>query len=130
MKIASLYSAVKVNHFSQVFEMRLIHTGQHYDFNMSESFFDQLGLPEPDYNFGVGPGTHAEQTGAIMTAYERLLLKKGTDLCVVVGDVNSTLACALTAKKMNIPVAHIEGGIGQTIGRCLKRLIGWLQIYQ
>ena len=112
VKIASLCSAMEdVSHFSQAFEIPLIHTGKHYDFSMSESFFDQLGLPEPDYNFDVGPGTHAEQTGAIMVAYEQLLSKKSTDLCIVVGDVNSTMACTLTAKKMNIPVAHIKGGI-------------------
>jgi UDP-N-acetylglucosamine 2-epimerase (non-hydrolysing) len=112
VKIAALYSALsKENKFKNNFSFRLIHTGQHYDFNMSESFFDQLGLPSPDYNFGVGGGTHAKQTGSIMEAYEGLLFKGKPDLCVVVGDVNSTLACALAAKKMNVPLAHIEGGI-------------------
>ena len=92
-------------------EYRLIHTGQHYDKNMSGAFFEQLGIPEPDVNFGVGGGSQAEQTGAIMVAYEKLLMEKKSDLCLVVGDVTSTMACAITAKKMVVPVAHVEAGI-------------------
>lgn len=112
VKVAALYSALREDlELSSKFLLRLIHTGQHYDFNMSESFFDQLGIPSPDYNFGVGGGTHAKQTGSIMAAYEELLFIEAPDLCIVVGDVNSTLACALAAKKMNVQVAHIEGGI-------------------
>ena len=112
VKIAALYSALSENaYLKDSFACRLIHTGQHYDNNMSESFFQQLNIPEPDLNFGVGAGTHSEQTGAIMLAYERILIEKKTDLCVVVGDVNSTLACALAAKKLDIMVAHIEAGI-------------------
>lgn len=112
VKVAALYSALaEETKFKNKFSFRLIHTGQHYDFNMSKSFFDELGLPSPDHNFGVGGGTHAEQTGAIMAAYEKLLFMELPDLCIVVGDVNSTLACALAAKKMNVPLAHIEGGL-------------------
>lgn len=90
---------------------RLIHTGQHYDKEMSGSFFAQLGIPEPDVNLEVGSGTQAEQTGAIMTRYEVLLMKQRSDLCLVVGDVTSTMACAIAAQKMRIRVAHVEAGI-------------------
>ncbi len=90
---------------------RLVHTGQHYDYNMSGSFFEQLGIPKPDVNLEVGSGTQAEQTASIMTRYESLLMKQGADLCLVVGDVTSTMACAIVAKKMMIPVAHVEAGI-------------------
>lgn len=90
---------------------RLVHTGQHYDRNMSGSFFEELGIPEPDVNLNVGSGTQAEQTAGIMTGYERLLMEKKPDLCIVVGDVTSTMACAIAAKKLLVPVAHVEGGI-------------------
>ena len=90
---------------------RLIHTGQHYDRNMSGAFFEQLGIPEPDVNFGVGGGSQAEQTGGIMVAYEKLLAAAPSALCLVVGDVTSTMACAITAKKAGIRVAHVEAGI-------------------
>ena len=90
---------------------RLIHTGQHYDARMSDDFFDQLEIQSPNFNLNVGSGTQAEQTSAIMIGYEKILLEAKCDLCVVVGDVNSTMACAITAKKMNIKVAHIEAGI-------------------
>ena len=90
---------------------RLVHTGQHYDASMSGDFFSQLGIPEPDVNLEVGSGTQAEQTAAIMTRYEKLLLGKRSDLCLVVGDVTSTMACAISAQKLGIPVAHVEAGI-------------------
>ena len=90
---------------------RLIHTGQHYDKNMSGSFFEQLGIPEPHLNLEVGSGTAAEQTAAIMTRYEKVLLSDPTDLCMVVGDVTSTMACAIAAQKLRVKVAHVEGGI-------------------
>ena len=90
---------------------RLVHTGQHYDARMSGDFFAQLGIPEPDVNFEVGSGTQAEQTGAIMVRYEALLAQAKSDLCLVVGDVTSTMACAIAAQKMRVPVAHVEGGI-------------------
>ncbi|OQX17609.1 MAG: UDP-N-acetylglucosamine 2-epimerase (non-hydrolyzing), partial [Desulfobulbaceae bacterium A2] len=85
--------------------------GQHYDARMSGDFFTQLGIPEPDVNLEVGSGTQAEQTAAIMTRYEALLLESPSDLCLVVGDVTSTMACAITAQKLCIPVAHVEAGI-------------------
>lgn len=90
---------------------RLIHTGQHYDARMSGDFFVQLGIPEPDINLGVGSGTQAEQTAEIMMRYERVLRDTPSKLCLVVGDVNSTMACAITAQKQHIDVAHVEAGI-------------------
>jgi UDP-N-acetylglucosamine 2-epimerase (non-hydrolysing) len=90
---------------------RLVHTGQHYGDQMSSDFFRQLEIPRPDVNFEVGSGTHSEQTAKIMMSYERLLTNSKSDLCLVVGDVNSTMACALTAKKCGVPVAHVEAGI-------------------
>lgn len=92
-------------------EYRLIHTGQHYDRNMSGSFFEQLGIPEPHMNLESGSGTQSEQTGRIMTRYEEVLSGRKSDLCIVVGDVTSTMACSITAKKMGVKVAHVEGGI-------------------
>jgi UDP-N-acetylglucosamine 2-epimerase (non-hydrolysing) len=92
-------------------DYRLVHTGQHYDRNMSGSFFEQLGIPEPHANLGVGSGTAAEQTAGIMIGYEKLLLGRRSDLCLVVGDVTSTMACSITAQKLGVPVAHVEGGI-------------------
>jgi UDP-N-acetylglucosamine 2-epimerase (non-hydrolysing) len=90
---------------------RLVHTGQHYDPKLSGAFFEQLGIPQPNVNLEVGSGTQAEQTAAIMTRYERLLLDAPSALCLVVGDVTSTMACAIAAQKLCIPVAHVEGGI-------------------
>ena len=90
---------------------RLVHTGQHYDTRMSGDFFSQLGIPTPDMNLEVGSGTQAEQTAAIMTRYEKLLSTARADLCLVVGDVTSTMACAIVAQKLCVPVAHVEGGI-------------------
>lgn len=90
---------------------RLVHTGQHYDYLMSGEFFRQLGIPQPDFNLEVGSGTQAEQTAGIMVGYEQLLAQRRSDLCLVVGDVNSTMACAITARKMVVPVAHVEAGI-------------------
>lgn len=89
----------------------LIHTGQHYDTNMSDSFFSDLRLPEPDFHLGVGSGTHAEQTANVMVAYEKILTDTPPDCTIVVGDVNSTLACTLAAKKLCLPVAHLEAGL-------------------
>ena len=89
----------------------LVHTGQHYDNNMSTRFFIELDIPMPDVNLGAGSGTQAEQTAAIMVGFEKYLLENPADLVVVVGDVNSTMACAIVAKKLNIKVAHIEAGL-------------------
>ena len=105
---------------------RLVHTGQHYDKKMSADFFTQLGIPEPDVNLGVGSGTQAQQTAEIMVRYERLLQGDPSALCVVVGDVNSTMACAIAAKKLCIPVAHVEGGIrsgDRTMPEEINRLV-------
>ena len=90
---------------------RLIHTGQHYDARMSGDFFGQLGIPAPHRNLEVGSGTQAGQAAAIMTRYEKVLLEARSDLCMVVGDVTSTMACAITAQKLRLPVAHVEAGI-------------------
>ncbi|MDH5603321.1 MAG: UDP-N-acetylglucosamine 2-epimerase (non-hydrolyzing), partial [Cyclobacteriaceae bacterium] len=92
-------------------DYRLIHTGQHYDKAMSDNFFIQLGIPHPDINLGVGSGTQAQQTAGIMVKYEEVLQERKSDICLVVGDVTSTMACAITAKKMLVKVAHVEGGI-------------------
>jgi UDP-N-acetylglucosamine 2-epimerase (non-hydrolysing) len=109
MKVAPLYKALQQE--SHLFQTRLVHTGQHYDANMSDWFFRDLGLPEPHINLEIGSGTHAEQTGGVMIAYERVCLDTPPDWCVVVGDVNSTIACTLAAKKLGIKVAHLEAGL-------------------
>jgi len=108
VKIASL-----VKEFSKHPDITniLVHTGQHYDEKMSDSFFRELEIPEPDINLGIGSGSHAEQTGRIMIEFEKVLLNEKPDLVLVVGDVNSTLACALTSVKLGIKVAHIEAGL-------------------
>ncbi|MCB9036100.1 MAG: UDP-N-acetylglucosamine 2-epimerase (non-hydrolyzing) [Lewinellaceae bacterium] len=90
---------------------RLVHTGQHYDKQMSASFFEQLGIPEPDVNLDARSGTQAEQTARIMVRYEKLLMEAPADLCLVVGDVTSTMACSIVAKKLWMKVAHVEAGI-------------------
>lgn len=112
MKIAPLMHAIKEqNKTNKAIVPVLIHTGQHYDKGLSQIFFDDLGIPEPDFNLGVGSGSHAEQTGKIMIAFEQVALEQKPDLVVVAGDVNSTIACALVAAKLHIPVAHIEAGL-------------------
>jgi UDP-N-acetylglucosamine 2-epimerase (non-hydrolysing) len=108
IKIAELVRRLKGD---KQFDCRLVHTGQHYDFQMSNVFFRDLGIPTPDVFLGVGSGSHAQQTARIITAFEKILLKERPDLAIVAGDVNSTLACALTAAKLNIDVAHIEAGL-------------------
>ena len=112
MKIAPIIDAIKIAQSKEEdIKYRLVHTGQHYDKNMSGSFFEQLGIPLPDINLEAGGGTQAEQTAKIMIGYESLLEKESTDYCLVVGDVTSTMACSIVAKKMNIKVIHVEGGI-------------------
>jgi UDP-N-acetylglucosamine 2-epimerase len=95
----------------QDFESRLVHTGQHYDESMSRVFFRDLNMPNPEFNLDVGSGSHAAQTAEIMKRFEEVCCSVKPDLVVVAGDVNSTLACALTAAKLNIPIAHIEAGL-------------------
>jgi UDP-N-acetylglucosamine 2-epimerase (non-hydrolysing) len=109
MKVAPLYHALSRE--SDWAEPLVIHTGQHYDHAMSDSFFADLYLPPPHVNFGVGSGSHAEQTGRVMVAYERFCLDHRPDWVIVVGDVNSTLACSIVAKKLELPLAHLEAGI-------------------
>ena len=112
MKIAPIIAALQAaEQRGGRLRHRLIHTGQHYDRAMSGAFFDQLGIPDPDLNLGVGSGTQAEQAGGIMIGYERALLEHRSDLCLVVGDVTSTMACAIAARKLGVPVAHVEGGL-------------------
>ncbi len=108
MKMAPIVRAMQAH---PEFAPQLVHTGQHYDPAMSRVFFDDLGLPVPDTHLGVGSASHAVQTARIMIAFERLLLDDRPDLVLVVGDVNSTLACALAAAKLGIPVAHVEAGL-------------------
>ena len=112
MKIAPIIRALTAARTSgSLLRYRLVHTGQHYDAKMSGDFFVQLGIPQPDVHLEAGSGSQAEQTAAIMIRYESLLLKERSDMCVVVGDVNSTMACAIVAQKLCMPVAHVEGGI-------------------
>lgn len=112
MKIAPIIGEInRVDSAKKALSYRLVHTGQHYDKKMSADFFTQLGIPEPDINLEVGSGSQAEQTAKIMIKYEALLFEKPCDLCLVVGDVTSTMACAITAKKLKISVAHVEAGI-------------------
>lgn len=112
MKIAPIIHAFqKAQKSGGDVRFRLVHTGQHYDKKMSGDFFDQLNIPEPDANLGGGGGTQAEQTAAIMVTFEKELMENRPDLVIVVGDVTSTLACSIAAKKLQIDVAHVEGGI-------------------
>lgn len=113
MKIGPIIHAIhKHNELnSNKIDYRLIHTGQHYDKKMSEDFFDQLNIPKPDINLGVGSGTQATQTANIMMRYEAALQESKSELCLVVGDVTSTMACTIVAKKEGVKVAHVEGGI-------------------
>lgn len=113
MKIAPIIEAIqKEQKKGTDIQYRLIHTGQHYDRNMSDAFFEQLGIPKPNINLEAGSGTQAEQTAAIMVRYEKVLTSQEPDIVLVVGDVTSTMACAITAKKFNnIKVAHVEAGI-------------------
>lgn len=108
MKVAPLYHALKPEPWCEV---KLVHTGQHYDPNMSDAFFRDFDLPTPDIHLGVGSGSHAEQTGRVMIAYEQVCQEQRPDWIVVVGDVNSTLACTLVGAKLCIPVAHLEAGL-------------------
>lgn len=112
MKIAPIiHSIQKATHSGQNISFRLVHTGQHYDAKMSDTFFQELNIPHPNANLECGGGTQAEQTAAIMIAFEKELIANPADLVLVVGDVTSTMACSIVAKKLNIKVAHVEAGI-------------------
>jgi len=112
MKIAPILHEIQARQkLGSNLEFRLVHTGQHYDKKMSGDFFDQLNIPLPDANLESGSGTQSEQTSKIMVRYESLLMQQPSDLTLVVGDVTSTMACSIAAKKMNIKVAHVEAGI-------------------
>jgi len=109
MKIGPIYKALQA--YEGKIQGRIVHTGQHYDRNMSEIFFQQLDLPEPHISLNVGSGTHAHQTAKVMMGYEDLIAADRPDMVLVVGDVNSTLACSLVAAKLHIPVGHVEAGL-------------------
>lgn len=112
MKIAPIIHAIqKAKNAGENIDYRLVHTGQHYDKKMSGDFFEQLNIPEPHHNLESGSGTQAEQTAAIMIRFEKELTENPADLVLVVGDVTSTMACAITAQKLHIKVAHVEAGI-------------------
>src|SRR5918911_985017 len=110
MKVAPIVEAMKRR--SPEFSPQVVHTGQHYDAQMSDAFFRDLGLPEPDVYLGVGSASHAAQTAAVMQSFEPVVLALKPDWVVVVGDVNSTLACALVCAKLGVKVAHVEAGLG------------------
>jgi UDP-N-acetylglucosamine 2-epimerase (non-hydrolysing) len=109
MKIAPIVRELQKH--SDIFQYEIVHTGQHYDREMSGVFFEELNIPPPDHYLECGGGSHAEQTGKIMIAFERICQKRAPDCVLVVGDVNSTLACAIVAKKMQIKTAHVEAGL-------------------
>jgi UDP-N-acetylglucosamine 2-epimerase (non-hydrolysing) len=108
MKIAPLYHALRAESWC---EPAIVHTGQHYDPNMSDAFFRDLQMPRPQFHLEVGSGSHAEQTGGVMIAYEKVAMRAKPDWIVVVGDVNSTAACAMVGAKLHIPVVHLEAGL-------------------
>jgi UDP-N-acetylglucosamine 2-epimerase (non-hydrolysing) len=112
MKVAPLMEAFRQRRPQRPdLQVLLVHTGQHYDPKMSDYFFEDLHIPEPDINLGVGSGSHAQQTARVMVAFEEVCIQQRPDWVIVVGDVNSTLACSITAKKLGIRVAHIEAGL-------------------
>ncbi len=127
MKIAPLIKAIqKAAAEGHDIRHRLVHTGQHYDKYMSDTFFEELGIPMPDVNLGCGGGTQAEQTANIMMAFEKDLMANPTDLVLVVGDVTSTMACSIVAKKLNTKVCHVEAGIrswDQTMPEEINRMV-------
>jgi UDP-N-acetylglucosamine 2-epimerase (non-hydrolysing) len=123
MKVAPLYHALQAD---AAFSPLIVHTGQHYDTNMSAAFFEDLRLPEPHFHLDIGSGTHAEQTAGIMIAYEKICLAERPDWIVVVGDVNSTMAATLVGTKLNIPVVHLEAGLrsgDRTMPEEINRLV-------
>lgn len=127
MKIAPIIAAIETQKtLDKNIDYRLVHTGQHYDKKMSGDFFEQLGIPEPHVNLGAGGGTQAEQTANIMVGFEQELINNPSQLVLVVGDVTSTMACAIVAKKLHIKVAHVEAGIrsgDQTMPEEINRMV-------
>lgn len=127
MKISPIINAIdKSNTLNKKIVYRLVHTGQHYDKTMSDDFFDQLGIPKPDINLGCTGLTQTELTSKIMVEFEKELINNRPDVVIVVGDVNSTMACTITAKKLNIDVAHVEAGIrsfDRTMPEEINRLV-------
>ncbi len=114
MKIAPIVRAIRQRNEidpKNRINFKIVHTGQHYDYEMSQAFFDDLEINQPEYFLGVGSESHAVQTARIMIAFEEVCIKEEPDVVVVVGDVNSTVACALVAKKLGIGVAHVEAGL-------------------
>jgi len=124
MKVAPLHTAFQK--YADTFRHLIVHTGQHYDPTMSKVFFDDLDLPQPDYYLGVGSGSHAQQTAKVMVEFEKVVEQQRPHLVVVVGDVNSTVACSLVSAKMGVPVAHVEAGLrsfDRTMPEELNRLL-------
>jgi UDP-N-acetylglucosamine 2-epimerase (non-hydrolysing) len=123
MKVAPLFHRLRATRWAQPI---LVHTGQHYDPQMSDVFWHELALPAPDIHLGVGSGSHAEQTAGVMLAYEKVCLDRRPDWVIVVGDVNATAACALVAKKLSLPLAHLEAGLrsgDRTMPEEINRLV-------
>ena len=113
MKIAPIIRRLKAQGAGhKEMEWRLVHTGQHYDYEMSQAFFDDLEIPKPDFFLNSGSGSHAVQTARIMVGFEKVCVDEQPDIVVVVGDVNSTLACSVVAKKLGVKVAHVEAPFG------------------
>ena len=110
IKAAALSRVIQKNYKDSIKEV-IVHTGQHYDAEMSQVFIDELGIPEPNYNFGVGSSTHGAQTGKMIREIEEILFQEDPDYVIIYGDTNSTLAAAIAASKVNIPVIHIEAGL-------------------
>ena len=110
IKSSAISRAIK-NNFSQILEEKIIHTGQHYDENMSEVFFQEMGIPLPDYNLNVGSGSHGAQTARMIEGLEEVFIKEQPTAILVYGDTNSTIAGALAAAKIHIPVLHVEAGL-------------------